>query len=80
MAHKVDKDNSVGTDRFSQYTWWVDAMAQDKKLSGRKSPTKYGENANAEDFAESFAEYVKDPTAFKSIFPNRAKIIEIFLR
>ena len=58
----------------------VDAMAEDEKLSGKKSVTKYGENANTEDFAESLAEYVKDPVSFKNDFPNRARIIEIFLR
>ena len=55
-------------------------MAKDKKVSGQKSVTVYGENANSEDFAESMAEFVKDPDAFRKKFPNRAKIIDIFLR
>lgn len=80
IGHKVDTDNSVNGTRFSEYTWWTDAMAEDKKVSGQKSVTVYGENANSEDFAESIAEFVKDPDAFRKKFPNRAKIIDIFLR
>ena len=80
IGHKVDTDNSVNGTRFSDYTWWTDAMAEDKKLSGQKSVTVYGENANSEDFAESMAEFVKDPDAFRKTFPNRAKIIDIFLK
>ena len=80
IGHKVDTDNSVNGTRFSEYTWWTDAIAEDKKLSGQKSVTVYGENANSEDFAESMAEFVKDPDAFRKKFPNRAKIIDIFLR
>lgn len=80
IGHKVDTDNSVNGTRFSEYTWWADAMAEDKKVSGQKSVTVYGENANSEDFAESMAEFVKDPDAFRKKFPNRAKIIDIFLR
>jgi len=80
IGHKVDTDNSVNGTRFSEYTWWTDAMAEDKKVSGQKSVTVYGENANSEDFAESMAEFVKDSDAFRKKFPNRAKIIDIFLR
>lgn len=80
IGHKVDTDNSVNGTRFSEYTWWTDAMAEDKKVSGQKSVTVYGENANSEDFAESMAEFVKDPDAFRKKFPNRAKIFDIFLR
>ena len=80
IGHKVDTDNSVNGTRFSEYTWWTDAMAKDKKVSGQKSVTVYGENANSEDFAESMAEFVKYPDAFRKKFPNRAKIIDIFLR
>lgn len=80
IGHKVDTDNSVNGTRFSDYTWWTDAMAEDKKVSGQKSVTVYGANANSEDFAESMAEFVKNPDAFRKTFPNRAKIIDIFLR
>ena len=55
-------------------------MAEDAMLSGKKSVTAYGENANSEDFAESMAEFVKDPDAFRKTFPNRARIIDIFLQ
>lgn len=80
IGHKVDTDNSVNGTRFSECTWWTDAMAEDKKVSGQKSVTVYGANANSEDFAESMAEFVKNPDAFRKTFPNRAKIIDIFLR
>lgn len=80
IGHKVDTDNSVNGTRFSEYTWWTDAMAEDKRVSGQKSVTAYGENANSEDFAESMAEFVKNPDAFRKTFPNRAKIIDIFLK
>lgn len=80
IGHKIDTDNSVNGTRFSDYTWWTDAMAEDKKVSGQKSVTVYGENANSEDFAESVAEFVKNPDVFRKMFPNRAKIIDIFLR
>ena len=80
IGHKVDTDNSVNGTRFSEYTWWTDAMAEDKKVSGQKPVTVYGENANSEDFAESVAEFVKNPDVFRKMFPNRAKIIDIFLR
>lgn len=80
IGHKIDTDNSVNGTRFSDYTWWTDAMAEDKKVSGQKSVTVYGANANSEDFAESMAEFVKNPDAFRKTFPNRAKIIDIFLR
>lgn len=80
IGHKVDTDNSVNGTRFSEYTWWTYAMAEDKKVSGQKSVSVYGENTNSEDFAESMAKFVKDPDAFRKKFPTRAKIIDIFLR
>ena len=80
IGHKIDRDNSVSGSRFSDCTRWTDAMAEDMKSSGKKSVTAYGENANTEDFAESIAEFVKDPIAFRKEFPNRAKIIDTFLR
>lgn len=80
IGHKIDRDNSINGTRFSDYAWWTDAMAEDAKLSGKKSVTAYGENAYSEDFAESMAEFVKDPDAFRKTFPNRARIIDIFLQ
>ena len=80
IGHKIDRDNSINGTRFSDYAWWTDAMAEDAMLSGKKSVTAYGENANSEDFAESMAEFVKDPDAFRKTFPNRARIIDIFLQ
>ena len=54
-------------------------MKKDIIESGKKSPTPYGENAPAEDFAESIAEYVADTEAFKKSFPNRASLLNLIL-
>ena len=54
-------------------------MKNDILVSGKKSPTLYGENANAEDFAESVAEYSLNHEAFLKDFPNRARLIKKLL-
>ena len=72
-------DQNIKTDsgiRFCDDKEWTKAMEDDYKLWKMKSPTKYGENANAEDFAESVAEFVSDPNYFESAFPNRTKVIK----
>ena len=55
-------------------------MADDIIVSGKKSPTLYGQNAKAEDFAESVSEYVHDKDAFKRDFPNRAKLLKSIIQ
>lgn len=74
-GHYIDNQMSVNGVRFANTSKWTEAMGKDKVLSGLNSPTTYGANANAEDFAESIAEYVKDPDKFTKTFPNRAKLI-----
>lgn len=74
-GHLIDTTKATNSSRFSAESLWTKAMADDKLLNGKKSCTKYGENANTEDFAESIAEYVKDKVAFTKDFPNRAAIL-----
>jgi hypothetical protein len=71
-GHLIDVRNATASSRFSDEKLWTKAMADDIIVSGKKSCTQYGENSNAEDFAESVAEYVNDPIAFARAFPNRA--------
>lgn len=74
-GHFIDITRATNTSRFSTDSLWTNAMADDKVISGKASPTTYGENSPVEDFAESVAEYIKDPAAFAKEFPNRAKIL-----
>lgn len=75
-GHYIDRQKATTSTRFSEENAWKDAMAADQSVSGKKSPTTYGENAPTEDFAESIAEYVGDKKKFKTNFPNRAAILE----
>lgn len=78
-GHYIDNQSAVNGVRFSNTSKWTEAMGKDKILSGLDSPTTYGANANAEDFAESIAEYVADPVKFAEKFPNRANVIKEIL-
>lgn len=75
-GHYIDTNLSVSGGRFSEEKEWQKAIAEDKKLSGSKSPTAYGENSPAEDFAESIAEYAQNAKEFSKKFPNRASILK----
>lgn len=75
-GHYIDTNLSVSGGRFSEEKEWKKAIAEDKKLSGSKSPTAYGENSPAEDFAESIAEYAQNAKEFSKKFPNRASILK----
>lgn len=77
-GHYIDRTLGVGS-RVSDSQEWKTAVLADLNVSGKKSPTTYGENSPAEDFAESVAEFVQDPD-FKAKYPNRWKIIERILR
>ena len=85
MVHSFAHESAHGMDRmpdgsrFSETSTWDRAMRKDLGVSGKKSPTTYGENANAEDFAESMAMYTKDPEGFVRDFPERARIIKTIL-
>ena len=74
-GHYIDNNNSVNNLRFAEQSLWKKAMQDDKITSGKDSPTTYGENSPAEDFAESVAEYVKDAVAFEKEFPERTKLL-----
>jgi hypothetical protein len=75
-------DNVLGTNgvRYAESSVWTKAMTDDRIVSGDMSVTKYGENSNAEDFAESLAEFVRDYGTFVQKYPNRAKLIEQILK
>lgn len=75
-GHYIDTNLSASGGRFSEEKEWQKAIAEDKKLSGSKSPTAYGENSPAEDFAESIAEYAQNAKEFSKKFPNRASILK----
>lgn len=79
-GHFIDINAGTAGRHFSDGNVWTKAMADDIIVSGRKSPTAYGENAAAEDFAESVAEYVVDRQAFVQKFPNRAAALAGILR
>lgn len=79
-SHLIDTAIATQGSRFSSENLWANAMKDDIITSGMKSPTKYGEKASTEDFAESVAEFVKDETGFTGQFPNRAKIIKSIIK
>lgn len=58
---------------------WQDAQKADEKISKKKSPTSYGENAPTEDFAESCNYLVTQRKKFERDFPNRYKILKRIL-
>lgn len=59
---------------------WQKAIISDKKVSGKLSPTEYGENAYTEDFAESCAMLIEKPEEFKKNFPGRYAILKRLLK
>lgn len=77
MGHGVDKSNGWMSDEAE----WKDAMQKDKDYSGgvADSVSDYGKNSNHEDFAESVKKYTGGTTAFRTAFPNRAKILQKLL-
>lgn len=78
-GHGIDWQVTSDGKRFSESDAWTKAVTDDLALSGRKSPTSYGENAPAEDFAESVATYVTKPDVMRNDFPNRTALIEQIL-
>lgn len=79
VGHYIDTEISATGKRFSSEDLWTSAVEKDIIEAGRKSPTTYGENSAAEDFAESIAEYVADKKEFEKNFPNRAAILKLIL-
>lgn len=78
-GHYIDKSLGTNGVRYADGSLWTKAMADDKIVSGKKSPTKYGENANTEDFAESIAEMIRDYGEFAKNFPNRTNLLKQIL-
>lgn len=56
-GHFIDTNRGVNGLDYSQGSDWTKAMKSDILHSNRISPTTYGENSNAEDFAESIVEF-----------------------
>lgn len=79
-GHYIDLTNSVNNVRFSEQLAWTNAMKDDKLVSGKDSPTTYGKNSLAEDFAESVAEYQKNHIGFAKDFPERTKLLVQILK
>lgn len=77
-GHNVDRQlgQTLYKQNISDTKEWKDAMAADLKLSGKKSPTTYGENALAEDFAESCYWLTVHRQQFEKEFQNRCKILK----
>lgn len=64
---------------FSESQTWREAMRKDWITSGEPSPTEYGTNSNAEDFAESVVQYSADRNQFEKYFPNRYRLLQMIL-
>lgn len=77
IDHKIGKE-LYGMD-ISKTKEWQDAQKEDEKISKKKSPTSYGENAPTEDFAESCNYLVTQRKKFERDFPNRYKILKRIL-
>jgi len=78
-GHYIDKQNPVNGVRFCENSDWTKAMADDMITSKKASITDYGENSPSEDFAESVAEFVEDPTGFEKLMPGRAALLKKLL-
>lgn len=77
IDHKIGKE-LYGMD-ISKTKEWQDAQKADEKISKKKSPTSYGENAPTEDFAESCNYLVTQRKKFERDFQNRYKILKRIL-
>lgn len=78
-GHYIDMEIASTGKRFSSEDLWTGAIEKDIIVSGKQSPTVYGENSPSEDFAESVAEYVADRKSFTENFPNRASLLKLIL-
>lgn len=78
-GHFIDSCNSADGKRYSYCHDWQDAISLDCDVSEAGHPTEYSSNDDAEDFAESVAEYCTNGVQFKRRFPNRSALIEEIL-
>jgi hypothetical protein len=72
LAHILDQSLGTNGSRFSSNQSWLDCITAD----GTAFPTLYCTVSPIEDFADSIAEYIYNPIAFETNFPNRANIIK----
>ena len=80
IGHSIDQSIKTNSGkRFCDDSEWTKVMKDDFNHSGIKSPTTYGENANAEDLAESVAQCTLNSNWFKKNFPNRTKVLEQYI-
>lgn len=75
-GHYIDRAQAEPGSCFSSGPEWESAMTDDYRASGESHPTEYAANSNAEDFAESLAEYAVDGVNFRKSFANRAAIFD----
>ncbi len=74
-GHVLDASALPGKARISQGKEYLDAIAKDTIISGKKAVTPYAENSIAEDFAESVKLYSLDQIHFEEEFPQRAALL-----
>lgn len=70
-GHYIDRQNMD----VSGSQQWDDARTADMQATGHSSPTSYGNNSNAEDFAESVAEWATNRSSFTVEYAHRAQIL-----
>lgn len=70
-GHYIDRQNMD----VSGSQQWDDARTADMQATGHSSPTSYGNNSNAEDFAESVAEWATNRSSFMVEYAHRAQIL-----
>jgi SPP1 gp7 family putative phage head morphogenesis protein len=83
LGHSIDQLSasilSKSTTKFgSDGADYLNAITEDFKVCKEMWASDYGQSSNSvhEDFADSVAEFVINPLAFKKKFPNRYKYIE----
>lgn len=79
LGHSIDNNLATLGVPFSKSKIWIEAMNKDFVVSNLKSPSEYGENNSAEDFAEALSWDELFPEEFRRVFPNRARIIDKIL-
>lgn len=77
-AHYIDLWKSDAT-HISSSERWARAKIDDLKEHGLEAPTNYAKVANAEDFAESVAEFMTNRKFMEVQFPHRTAIIKEIL-
>lgn len=84
LFHELGHNIDAALGKYEQTSWWTEKNklweeAIEKDGGRNHAPSDYAKTNVLEDFAESFANYMNDPSDFWERFPNRAKIIENFL-